>query len=297
MSITINLKNVNGTIRNLSWKSRKEYFARNPTTLPNKFSEHSHKFSFVKTAEGTKATSYRVINEQNVPIYDQGDIGSCTCNALCAAVMITDAVEGNPIVTLSRLFLYYNARLVQGDINNDTGSDTATVVAMALQFGLPRETSFPYGDNNFLVNSKAIVPAVEVYTEASNNKSYNWVSIDGSGETRLAQIEAALRANYPVIWGTPVDSTIQTYQAGQVLTVPNSNDIIGGHEMCIVGVNYDSSGNRTWLVRNSWGTGWGGTSSTDPTINQGYFLADDAWIGWDQADGFDFLTKANKILF
>src|ERR1700730_8544499 len=49
------------------------------------------------------------------PIYDQGRIGSCTANALAAAVQF-DRLKNrqSPDFVPSRLFIYYNERSIEG---------------------------------------------------------------------------------------------------------------------------------------------------------------------------------------
>ena len=46
-----------------------------------------------------------------------GKIGSCTANALAAAVHFD-----KPTLSPSRLFLYFNERVIEGDVADDTGA-------------------------------------------------------------------------------------------------------------------------------------------------------------------------------
>lgn len=55
------------------------------------------------------------------PIYDQGDLQSCTANALVACADYLFNSE-NEIETSSRLFLYYNERSLTHTVNTDNGS-------------------------------------------------------------------------------------------------------------------------------------------------------------------------------
>lgn len=57
------------------------------------------------------------------PIYDQGRIGSCTANALAGAVQYDRLKNGqSPDFVPSRLFIYYNERVIEGDPGNDGGA-------------------------------------------------------------------------------------------------------------------------------------------------------------------------------
>src|SRR6266850_251813 len=44
------------------------------------------------------------------PVEDQGQLGSCTANALVGALEFLEIKDGAPFADLSRLFVYYNER-------------------------------------------------------------------------------------------------------------------------------------------------------------------------------------------
>jgi hypothetical protein len=52
------------------------------------------------------------------PVFDQGQQGSCTANAGCACRMMLDS--GVPV--LSRAFLYYQERSLEGTTDQDCGT-------------------------------------------------------------------------------------------------------------------------------------------------------------------------------
>ncbi len=54
------------------------------------------------------------------PVYDQGRIGSCTANAIAAALEFDVMKQGiKPVFTPSRLFIYYNERAIEGTVGSD----------------------------------------------------------------------------------------------------------------------------------------------------------------------------------
>ena len=56
------------------------------------------------------------------PVYDQGGLGSCTANAIGAAIEFDQRKqELEQRFTPSRLFIYYNERALEGTINTDSG--------------------------------------------------------------------------------------------------------------------------------------------------------------------------------
>src|SRR3954471_21957314 len=51
------------------------------------------------------------------PVYDQGQLGSCTANAIAGAVEFDQMKERLPqIFVPSRLFIYYNERVIEGSV-------------------------------------------------------------------------------------------------------------------------------------------------------------------------------------
>src|SRR5262249_34906504 len=57
------------------------------------------------------------------PVYDQGRIGSCTANAIAAAIQF-DRLKNqqSPDFVPSRLFIYYNERYMEHDVSSDAGA-------------------------------------------------------------------------------------------------------------------------------------------------------------------------------
>jgi C1A family cysteine protease len=57
------------------------------------------------------------------PVYDQGELGSCTANAIGAAVQFArQRVRQRPDFVPSRLFVYYNERTIEGSVGQDAGA-------------------------------------------------------------------------------------------------------------------------------------------------------------------------------
>ena len=55
-------------------------------------------------------------------IYDQGQLGSCTANAIAMAYDFGRVKQKQTPLSPSRLFIYYNERLLEGTINYDAGA-------------------------------------------------------------------------------------------------------------------------------------------------------------------------------
>src|ERR1043166_8872390 len=57
------------------------------------------------------------------PVYDQGQLGSCTANAIGAAFEFELRKQDTTKDFMpSRLFIYYNERVIEHTVNNDSGA-------------------------------------------------------------------------------------------------------------------------------------------------------------------------------
>ncbi len=57
------------------------------------------------------------------PVYDQGDLGSCTANAVAGAYEYVQKKSGLPDYTPSRLFIYYGERVLEHSVSEDSGAE------------------------------------------------------------------------------------------------------------------------------------------------------------------------------
>jgi len=194
------------------------------------------------------------------PVYDQGQLGSCTANAIGGAIEYDLKKEGLPDLMPSRLFIYYNERAIEGSIGSDSGAQIRDGVKTVNKQGVCSEDEWPYDPVKFTEQ-----PPATAYADALANRatSYQRVARD------LAQYRGCLAAGYPFVFGFTVYDGFESQQvaASGVADLPAAGErVVGGHAVMAVG--YDDSSQR-FLVRNSWGTGWG---------QQGYFTMPYAYL-------------------
>ncbi len=227
--------------------------------------------------EGVSAlpTSINLLNTMP-DVYDQGQIGSCTGNAI-AAVIQYDLMKQNEYYEVShtqqpsRLFLYYNGRYIEGTQSYDCGAQLRDVMKGAVQYGSVSEQSYSYD----LSHVTSCPPGAE-YVTAKLHKLMQYASIVQTESV----IKTVLASNYPIAFGIVVYSSFETDQVTQTGQVPmptSSDSSIGGHAVVLIG--YDDS-TQKFLVRNSWGNSWGMngyfTLPYEYVLSPG--LASDFWV-------------------
>lgn len=216
---------------------------------------------------------------QYTPISNQLQAGTCTVNAWCDALEILLGLEllaekKDPTPEqLSRLHLYWISRCYEGTQKVDKGTSIATAGEQLKTIGVCPERLWPY-DLTKLFTS----PPLETFNVASDNMIVGLYSIDSTGKQRADDVEAAIRANHPVPFGTFIGADYQAYQGADVVFDPP----VGGdpHAQLIVGVRRRSDGLREFKVRNSWSDQWG--SAGHAWISERYLTWENThnlWVG------------------
>ena len=77
-------------------------------------------------------------------IDDQGSLGSCTANALVGALEFLELKRKTHFAELSRLFIYYNERVVEHSVKSDSGAMIRDGIKTLAKQGVCIEKSWPY---------------------------------------------------------------------------------------------------------------------------------------------------------
>jgi C1A family cysteine protease len=189
------------------------------------------------------------------PVYDQGHLGSCTANALCAAVQYDI-----PTLQGSRLFLYYNERKMEKDIPDDAGALLSDGIVCLERYGVCPEAEWPYDVAKF-----ADRPPNKCYLDATLHRVTQVHSVPPS----MSIMKGVLAAGYPFAVGIAVYASFETDAVATTGSVPMPHEgeaCLGGHAVLCVG--YDDV-RGAWIMRNSWGAAWG---------DHGYFYLPYAYL-------------------
>lgn len=180
-------------------------------------------------------------------VEQQGRLGSCTANALAGNLEFLDKKLDGEYVDVSRLFIYYNERVLMGTVDYDSGAALRDGIKTLKNDGACHERTWPYVVSHFDRQ-----PPVKCYAEAKQHlvTSYHRISSLGEMLTCLAE-------GYPFVFGFTVYESFQSVEVRKtgVVNMPAKDEIaISGHAVAAVG--YDQLKKR-FIVRNSWGTSWG----------------------------------------
>lgn len=185
------------------------------------------------------------------PIYNQGSLGSCTAQAVSFLAQFTDTEEKGIGRLPSRLYVYFNTRVLQGTVNEDSGASIRTAMKALDVHGYCR--ALTWNDDNDKFKTK---PSAAAYAEGDSRR------LPTKGYFRVAQnldaIKAQVANTNPVAFGFTVFESFMsnTVRKTGIVPMPNTSKEkdVGGHAVAIVG--YDDA-RQAFLVRNSWGTAWG----------------------------------------
>jgi C1A family cysteine protease len=181
-------------------------------------------------------------------IYDQGELNSCTANAIAGAFEFELLKQAQPDFTPSRLFIYYNERVIENSVNTDAGAYNRDGLNTVSNQGVCTEDSWPYNISEF-----AQKPYESCYQAALHNLVTNYFSVNQD----INQMKGCLAEGYLFIFGFTVYESFDSSQVAQtgIVSLPAGDEsVAGGH--CVLAVGYDDAQN-SFIARNSWGPNWG----------------------------------------
>jgi len=182
------------------------------------------------------------------PVYDQGQLGSCTANAIAGALQFNELTTDPKAPVPSRLFIYYNERAIEGTVGSDSGAQIRDGIKSVAKIGAPPESDWAYDIADF-----AVKPPRNAYEDASKTRAIAYMRVVQT----LSQLKGCLAAGFPFVFGFTVYESFmsQAMAKSGVGTMPGPGEKVeGGHAVMAVG--YDDAA-QTFIVRNSWAATWG----------------------------------------
>lgn len=203
-------------------------------------------------------------------IWDQGELGSCTAHAALACFQFTAKEQKQRAVNYSRLYQYYNTRVLENTVDWDSGATIRNSIKAINKAGVALESAWPYKQTKF-----AKKPPEACYEYGSKKILRSYARVNQTFE----DIRACLAQNNPITFGFSVFDSFEGDEIANtgVMRMPGPGErVIGGHAVVMTG--YDTS-KEVFICRNSWSKSWGDNGSfympfefaLDP------YYADDFW--------------------
>jgi C1A family cysteine protease len=183
------------------------------------------------------------------PVYDQGQLGSCTANAIGAALEFDQMKQKlSDVFVPSRLYIYYNERSLEGTVASDSGAQIRDGIKTVASDGACHEPLWPYDITKF-----ADRPPTNCYDDGAKNKAVTYQRV----VSNPSQLKGCLASGYPFVFGFTVYESFESEQVASTGHAPmpaSGEKVLGGHAVMAVG--YDDA-SQWFVVRNSWAATWG----------------------------------------
>jgi C1A family cysteine protease len=129
-------------------------------------------------------------------VYDQGQLGSCTANAIAGALEFDQIKENSAkVFTPSRLFIYYNERIIEHTVGADSGAQLRDGIKSVGKIGAPPETDWPYVIADFTQK-----PPKQPFQDAPLAKALQYQRVPQV----LNQMKGCLASGFPFVFGFTV---------------------------------------------------------------------------------------------
>ncbi len=143
----------------------------------------------------------------NIPApYDQGELGSCTANAISGGLQYVQGIQQEAAVMPSRLFIYYNERSMEGSVGSDSGAQIRDGIKSVAKIGYCSEDTWPYDITQFTDQ-----PPEQAYIEAEKHQVLSYYRVTNREQSLLH----CLASNFPIVFGIAVYESFMNAPNGE----------------------------------------------------------------------------------
>ncbi|KAK7018709.1 hypothetical protein VNI00_018302 [Paramarasmius palmivorus] len=206
------------------------------------------------------------------PVYVQGQMGSCTAQAVAAAFEFEVRKQHLPHFSPSRLFIWYKARAMSTDrdaVKKNVGTSLRDAIK-SLDFkahgGVCSESDWSYevGKFNkkthfFVQGAKAAKQPPKTVEQHSHQHTATSYYTFPAGNDLQKRLINCLHQGYPFVFGMKTYKLLQSGvgKDGKGLRMPTPQDKKNGeHRHSLLAVGYIQE-EKVFIVRNSWSANWG----------------------------------------
>jgi C1A family cysteine protease len=186
------------------------------------------------------------------PVDNQGQLGSCVFNATAGAYEFEMMKQHEIFIPMSRLFMYYNVRVMEGTVDEDSGAEIKDAIHCVGNnndsMGTCIESLWPYDVSKFREK-----PTEECYL----NAKHHHIVLAERIEQDLNHLKQSILDGYPIVFGFIVYESFESAEVAKTgyMQIPEKNEkALGGH--AVVACGFDDNKNVI-ICRNSWGEKWG----------------------------------------
>ena len=217
------------------------------------------------------------LRPQCSPVKGQGNLGSCTANAVASAIEFLELKQFKSYIAASRLFIYYNTRHDIEGTSGDLGATITDTIKSTKQFGACPEDSWPYDESK--LDTK---PIQTCYDAALNYQTLTYVTL-----STLNDIQVTLAGGLTIPIGILVFESFENVGSNGIVPMPKAGEkLLGAHAVDVVGYII-INGVLYLIIKNSWSAAWG---------DKGYFYLPAAYLTKKYSDGSSYANDFKVIL-
>src|SRR4030095_13089081 len=161
------------------------------------------------------------------PVEDQGQVVSSTANALVGALEFLELKDGAKFSDLSRLFVYYNERVIEGTVDQDSGAFIRDGIKSLAKQGVCTEPEWPYKTSRFTKK-----PTRACYRTAKKHRILSYHRI-----TTVDEMRNCLAEGFPFVFGFTVYDAFESAAVAKsgVLNLPKPSEAVRGGNAVLAG--------------------------------------------------------------